>query len=448
MSVLDTIRQAATRLFRRTQPSVVTLTPAARALPATVDHEFVVEPSARSWIEWTPDLIEAAEIQCAGGSLRMAADLCHALLADDRVEATLGVRTRGLVGLPVSFEAGADKRRSARVLRAIEADEDWWQMAPEAALSELLQWAVLLGVGFAKLVPVEGVSGRGLLRLEVWDPRWFRYDWSTRRWMVTLDTGAEVPVESDGRWIVFTPYGEHAPWQRGIWRPIARWWLLKQYARSDWGRHGEVKASGLIVGFTTGPKQEGQPSLSPTQRKALAAQFKTLGRDAAVVLPPGIDVKLIEAAANNFQTFEAQINAANTGIAIAVLGQNLTTEVQGGSYAAAQVHKLVADYLRRSDAECLSTTLHDQLLLWWAAYNFLDPAVAPWPRWKVDPDNDVGALGDAYKKLGDGLAALAAQVPEGYEIDRKAILERAGVPLRALPKPPAAAPPVQLPMAA
>ena len=136
----------------------------------------------------------------------------------------------------------------------------------------------------------------------------------------------------------------------------------------------------------------------------------------------------------------AQIDAANTGIAIAVLGQNLTTEVQGGSYAAAQVHQQVADYLRRADAECLSTTLRTQVLTWWAAYNFGDPAVAPWPRWKIDPEADAASVGAAYKALGDGIASLRDAVPEGQALDLGAILERAGVPLVDAPDVPEALP--------
>jgi phage gp29-like protein len=99
------------------------------------------------------------------------------------------------------------------------------------------------------------------------------------------------------------------------------------------------------VGLNVNATKPGETDLSPAQRQKLASQLRNLGRDAALVLPRGLDLKLIESAANNFQTYEAQINVANTGITICLLGQNLTTEVSGGSYAAAQVHSQVADYL-------------------------------------------------------------------------------------------------------
>ncbi len=438
-NLLTNILDRARTLFApRPAPRPPVTTPA-RQLGAGDDA--VVEPSARTWVEWTPSLVEAAEIQCSAGALRMAADLCHALLGDDRVVATLGVRTRGLMGLPVTFEPGGDKRRTRRVLRAIEADEDWWQMAPEADLAELLLWGTLLGVGFAKLVAVPGSSGRDLLRLDVWDPRWFRWDTTRRTWLVLTDAGVEIPVAADGRWVIYTPYGEHAPWQRGIWRALARWWLLKHYARSDWARHSEVKAAGLLVGFNPSAAQVGETDLSPKQRKALSSQLTNLGRDAALVLPRGLDLKLVESTAKNFETYQAQIAAADTGMAIAVLGQNLTTEVSGGSYAAAQVHQRVADYLRRADAETLSTTLREQVLVYWAAQNFRDPSVAPWPVWKVDPEADAKAVGERWKALGDGLAALAPHVPAGQVIDTATVFATHAVPLTAAPDPaPAEAP--------
>ena len=431
----DIIREQLARVFAPPRVSQATA-PATRR--DAVDHADVVEPDTRTWIEWSPSMIVAAEIQCAGGSLRLAADLCHAMLGDDRIIATLGVRTRGLVGLPLTFEAGIG-RRARRAQRAIEAGEDFWAMAPESTLAEVAMWAVFLGVGFGKLSAVDGASGRKLLRVEAWDPRHFRYDWTLRTWLVTTATGAELPINAtDGRWLIFTPYGEHDPWRRGVWRALARWWLLKHYARSDWARHGEVKASGILVASREAVSGPGEKDLSGAQRRALAAQMRTLGRDAAVVLPAGFKADLVESAANNFQTFNEQINAANTGIAVAVLGQNLTTEVKGGSYAAAQVHQQVADFLRRADAECLSTTLHDQVLVWWAAYNFGDPSVAPWPTWRVDPDGDAAAIGTSFKALGEGLAALEGRTPEGFVVDREAVFARAGVPLVEAPTPPPA----------
>lgn len=418
-------------------PSAAAATPTARAgVPREPRGDTVLrEPSSRMWIDWDADRIQAAEIQASQGGMRLAGELCHALLADERVISTLGVLTRGLVGLPLSFEAGVGRRKSGAV-KALDAEEDWYAMIDEAALAELLRWGVLLGVGLARLVPFTGPSGRLLLRLEVWDPRWLRFDSLSQRWMVTTANAGEIPVDEDGRWILFTPFGEHRPWERGLYRGVSRWVLLKKYAREDWGRHSEVKAQGVLVAFSPTSATGAANDISPTQRKRLGLDLQHLGRDAALVLPKGLDLKLIESTAKNYETFQAQIEISNTGITIAFLGQNLSTEVKGGSFAAAQVHQQVADYLRRAYAASLAAALHDKLLVWWALWNFGDARTAPWPSWKVDPVGDAKTRGDALKALADGIAAAEGVAPEGFVVDREALFVEAGVPLLAAPKKP------------
>jgi phage gp29-like protein len=418
------------------RPAVTTHRPGGRGGQGERD-DVIREPSGRNWIDWDADGIMAAEQLAASGNLRQAAELCHALLADERIASNLATLTRGLLGLPLSWEAGAGRQKH-RAVRALEAEEDWLSMADEATLAQLLLWGVLLGVAVAKLTPYVGASGRLLLKVEPWDPRWLRWDDAGQRWMITTANAGEVPVETDGRWLVLTPHGAHRPWEHGIYRILARWWLLKRYAREDWMRHSEVKAQGVLVAFSTDAARQGpagRDDLSARQRKHLAEQLKGLGRDAALVLPRGLDMKLVESQAKNYETFEKQIELSNTGISVGILGQNLTTEVKGGSFAAAKVHADVADYLRRAYAEILATTLHFQLLAFWALWNFRAEAIAPWPAWRVEAAADAKALGEAMKALAEGIEAAERTVPEGYAVDREALYQKAGVPLRALPKP-------------
>ena len=401
-----------------------------------VREDVIREPTSRTWIDWDADGIMAAEQLAATGSLRMAAELCHALLADERIASNLATLTRGLLGLPLSWEPGAG-RQKVRAVRALEAEEDWLSMADEATLAQLLLWGALLGVAVAKLTPYTGPSGRLLLKVEPWDPRWLRWDEQAHRWMITTANAGEVAIETDGRWLILTPHGAHRPWEHGIYRILARWWLLKRYAREDWMRHSEVKAQGVLVAFSTDagkPGPGGKDDLSARQRKHLAEQLKGLGRDAALVLPRGLDMKLVESQAKNYETFEKQIELSNTGMSVGILGQNLTTEVKGGSFAAAKVHADVADYLRRAYAEVLATTLHFQLLAFWALWNFGATSTAPWPSWKIDPQGDAKVLGDAMKSLAEGIEAAERTVPAGYEVDREALYSKAGIPLRALSK--------------
>ena len=370
------------------------------------------EGSARVTLPlWTPDAILAAEVTAAAGNPRLAADLCRQLLGDDRVAGVLNTRVRGLIGLPMVFEASGDRRRARSAVKALEVDEDWWAMFDEADLIEVAKWGILLGLGLGQLTWTVGPSGRLIGKLTPWDPRWLRYDETRRTWVVMTDSGVEVPITpGDGRWVLYAPGGMHRPTDHGAWRPISRWWLLKWYAINDWGRFGEVKAGGIFVGQENAAAVS-TGSLSPLDRQKLAAQLNNLGRDTAVILPKGIDLKLIEATADTWKTFDAQVNASNSGIAVAIAGQNtsnLGSSGASGSYATAYVLQDIAGDIVASDNQTLGTCLHDQVLTWWAAINFGDAGLAAWPSWDIEPANDVKAFGDSLKSLGDGITSAMA----------------------------------------
>lgn len=405
---------------------------------AKPDRVIFREPSLRTFAVWTPALVRAAEATADAGSLRLAADLCDAILADDRVQGVLGTRTKGLLALPLAFEAGGDKRRSGRAIRELEADEDFWAMFPEASLGQLLDWGVLLNVALGELAWSPRDNGREIGRLVPRHPRWLRQDGDGRWWRRVAGAGGLVDREvlvtpGDGRHVLYCPSGAERPWARGAWRALGRWWLLKEYAIQDFAQHSEVHGSPLRVGL---PPEKGS---SEKDRKELAADLQDLGTDTGMVLPPGWDLKLVEATARTWEMFRAQIDLANAGMTIALAGQNLTTEVSSGSLAAAQVHAVVRHDLLEADDQALATTLHDQALVHWASYNFGDPRLAPWPLHDTAPPEDRKAKADTLGVLGDAIpkanAALAAQGSD-QEVDAEALLTGLGVPLRKRPVPP------------
>ena len=61
------------------------------------------------------ELLQVAEMQADRGDLRLAADLCEALLGDDRIQAVLETRADALLGLDFSLVERGDARRSKAV---------------------------------------------------------------------------------------------------------------------------------------------------------------------------------------------------------------------------------------------------------------------------------------------------------------------------------------------
>jgi len=85
----------------------------------------------------------------------------------------------------------------------------------------------------------------------------------------------------------------------------------------------------------------------------IADMLEDMVQDAIAVVPRGYDIRLMEAAEGKGKTdsFHAvYLDYMNREIDIAILSNNLTTEVQGGSYAAATVHENIREDIIESDS--------------------------------------------------------------------------------------------------
>lgn len=400
-----------------------------KSKPREVDGKAGIQPTIRTFTTWSLALIRAAEIQADSGNLRQAANLCDWLLTDERIGGTLQTRTQALLGLVPEFEPAGDKRRSNRAVKALDAQEDWWASYPESELEQILTWGLLLGVAPAQhqWKTPEGHGGRWLPCPEFWHPQNLRWDDRARQWLMRVaspgnpDGWREQPiVAGDGTWILHTPFGANRPWSRGAWRALARYALIKAYAIADWSSHSGK--SSVLTSFS--PKDV---SIKPIDRNALAQDIYERGREAVVVLPAGFDLKLVEATANTKELFDAQIQMANTAIAIYVRGGNLTTEInQGtGSRAASETQERLGDDAKlRFDAQCLTSTIHDQSLMPWAQFNFGDPTLAPWPEYPTEPEED---LAGKVKSELESFNVVEKAEQLGFEVDREEFLRDHGI---------------------
>lgn len=375
-------------------------------------------PSVRIFHEWTPGRLRAAERMAEQGELTMAASICEWLLTDDRVSGALGARSDALLGLEPAFDLGAG-RRSRKALKALEADEDWWESYPESQLALLVTWGILLGVAPAQQLWVarEDHGDRVLPKPRFWHPQTLRWDDFRREWTIRDNMQVQhVVTPGDGEWILHCPYGDQRPWALGLWRSLARWVLLKQFAISDWARHSE-KGSRLVA---TSPE-----NAVYEQRKELVEDISACGEDSVIALAAGFDLKLLELTANTRDIYQAQIEMADLAIAVRIRGGNLSSNVEGGSLAAAESQASTNEAPKlRFDAAALASTLHDQSLIWWADYNFGDQRLAPWPSYPVEPEEDKAARSSMVLTLGQGVEIWDRL---GFDIDPKTLTEDFGL---------------------
>lgn len=391
-----------------------------------------VQPSVRTYVRWTLAQVRSAEISADTGNLRQAANLCDWIMADDRVAGTLDTRVQSLMGLDPIFEASGDRRRSKKTVNALELEEDWWASYQESETEQMMAWGIVMGLAPMRhrWLTKPGHKDRILPMPEFWHPQHLRYDYTTRKWMINVDMGGgnrqeEELVPGDGTWILHTPHGINRPWSRGLWRGLAPFVLMKHLAMQDWMVHSE-RASILTVtqkedSIGLGEAPVGDDRSTERERQALAQHIYDRGREAVVVLPPGFDLKLVEATANTEHLYRSQIAIADTAIAIAIRGGNLTTEVQSGSRAAAEAQERLGDEVkRRFDGQSFTSTIHDQSLIYWAQHNFGDAQLAPWPVYPTGPRKDMQAKAASLQAAAGAGKALHDL---GFEIDPEGFIE-------------------------
>jgi len=252
---------------------------------------------------------------------------------------------------------------------------------------------------------------------------WTWYEWYKRLYQITTAEGLVDVVPGGGKWMLLAPEDPYRAWIQGAIRSIAIPWLGRQYAFRDWMRFNEIYGTPIRKATT--------PSQTPDEDKdRFFDSIANAGASMVVECPTGIDgnsynIELVEASATGWETFKNATEDTDKRITLTLLGQNLTTEVQGGSLAAAKVHGQVRQDYLEADARGLERTLRQQVLRLWAQYNYGDPALAPVVRFKTEPPEDLKASADTLAAFSTAMLNLS----QLGELDRRALLARFGLPL-------------------
>lgn len=390
------------------------------------------QPRTSTVLRWSPDQITRAELRAAAGDFAMMGELCETMMCDDRVKQALD-RLFSATTLPLSFQLpGVDSEQSKDDPICQALDADWWKMWPEGTVREIVSWVALANVALVHIdewklmAAVEG--GRLISKATVWSLRHLRDDPERGLMVRVASPGSawgteEIPLDDgNGSWILFVSGSSlRNAIMTASWRGISRWWLLKAYATVDWASSSERHGQGTTVVWN----ENEEIVYTKEQREKLGKQIDEGGRTKTIVLPDGYKADLLFDTANTWSTFKAQTEMANLAISLSLVGTNLTTEVKGGSLAAAKVHENVDESKFRSLLETLATGFHDKHLPWWAGLNFPSGAV-PYPHWDTTPPEDLDALANTHAKAS---IAVRQWREAGVNVSKKWVVSKWGVVL-------------------
>lgn len=355
---------------------------------------------------WDTQSIQNALDQHMIGNFSQSAYLCDAMTGDDRVAATIGQRMGSLFSRPMKTTPCMNgvETDDAEAVEVAEAwDAAWDTMAPLSTLEEIETWGLTEGV-----VPIEIQWDRSKTpwqpHLKPWHPTFVLYRWDLRKYTIVTMDGIETIEPGDGRWMLYTPHGPWRGWRRGVVRPLSVPWFARQLLWRDWARFNE--RHGLPILLADAPARS-----DATLRDRWVQGLSQLGQESVVLCPKnvdgtGFDVRILEARDRAYDSFDKFMGRCDMAIVLAILWQNLTTEVTGGSYAAAQVHEGVAQTAARYDNACLTQFMYEQAARPFAAWNFGRPELAPRRTWIIEEPSDHLASAQTFYQFGQAVAQL------------------------------------------
>ena len=371
---------------------------------------------------WTVPQVRSAIEQLVIGQFDAPAQLVDAIGGDSRVQSAMASRIGGLLGRPMRFTAPPKLKDDKKAKKCLDAwREAWPTMATEPALSELQWWTTKLAFCPAQLLWDTG-SKLWLPHLTPWQPRYVYYHWTLRCYVaVTLD--GQVPITpGDGHWVLHAPHGAYRGWLRGALRALAAWWLARNYALRDWARYSERHGMPILLART--PFGSDKDDVA-----AYRVSLGQLGQESVIQLPGSADLEkygtydleYLEANDQAWEGFRELIVQCNAEITLALLGQNLTSEVKEGSFAAARVHADVRQAILEADARALAQTVYRQMARPFAAVNFGDPDLAPRTEWDVAPYEDEATQSQTFVGFSNAVYSLRRA---GYKVKNLEALAR------------------------
>lgn len=353
-------------------------------------------------VGWDPPGVLAALQSHVAAVFDSSGQLYDAILADDRVQATFASRLAALFGRETRIRPANDSRAAKEVA---DAWADHW---PEFQIGSSLPAMHMQQIG-AGIAPGQlNWDTRGSIwkpYLVPWHFRYTYYHWNARRYVaITLD-GQKAIYPGDGKWVLHAPRGEYRGWMYGALRAIAYPWLLRSYAIRDMARYSERHGMPII-------KCKVPAAADQSQRDRFQAAMSALGVETTAMLPQGVDginsfdLELLEATSSNWEVHPGLIDRCDMSIILAIQMQNLTTEVKGGSYAAASSHMDVRQNGTENDNNGWKYTLRNQVARPFAMFNFGDADLAPWTDWDVTPREDLAGNAQRFYSFGQSIQIL------------------------------------------
>lgn len=227
---------------------------------------------------------------------------------------------------------------------------------------------------------------------------WFRLYRGQQQEVRLRDNTADGAVLQPFGWVTHTHRARSGYLERvSLFRALVWPYLFKNYSVGDLAEFLEIYGIPMRLG-------KYQAGASEKDKATLLRALVQVGRNAAGIIPQGMEIDFHETADGDAAAFQLMIDWCERTESKVILGATLTSQADRGSNtnALGNVHNEVRKELKDSDAKQVGATLSRDLLYPIAALNGLAPdGYARCPRLVLDiaESKDIGMFADALPKL-------------------------------------------------
>jgi len=155
-----------------------------------------------------------------------------------------------------------------------------------------------------------------------------------------------------------------------------------------------------------------QQGASEDDKRALMQALVQIGADAAGIIPDGTTIDFVTTEkTSSVDLYERLARYCDEQISKAVLGQTLTSDSGGGSYAQSKTHNDVRHDLTMADCKALAATLRRDLLRPLCLYNFGETVRIPYIRFACEEGED---LAQTATIIGTLIRETGLKIPTSY----------------------------------
>lgn len=323
------------------------------------------------------------------------------ILSDARVGGCVSSRKAGITSLEWDIDRGRAKSRQAKLIKDVFQSLDIYQVISDALDAVFYGYAVLEVVWekVGSYILPKKITGK--------PQQWFSFDQENRLLLRSKEKFFEGEPVPEYKFILIqhnatyeNPYGFPEA-SRCFW-PVT----FKRGGFKFWLMFTEKYGMPFLVG-------KHPRGTSKEETDALAKLLEEMIQDAVAVIPDDSSVEIMEAGGKSASAsiYRELLEYCDTEITIALLGQNLTTQVSGGSYAAAQVHMQVRKDLIDSDRVMIEKVMNT-LIRWIYELNFTNgdmPKFSMYEQEDIDKD-----LAERDEKLTGSLQASGLRFTKKY----------------------------------